>query len=125
MVDYAGMTERLGDNASRRVLHEHHRIVRDAVARNGGREIKVQGDGFMVAFGGVAPATDPRLAAVVVIDEPTAGQHRGGEVAAPVYSRIVGGALRLLAVAPDQPVTTPEELPAGPALGNVRTAALR
>jgi class 3 adenylate cyclase len=56
MVDYAGMTERLGDNASRRVLHEHHRIVRDAVARNGGREIKVQGDGFMVAFGGVAPA---------------------------------------------------------------------
>jgi class 3 adenylate cyclase len=56
MVDYAGMTERLGDNASHRVLHEHHRIVRDAVARNGGREIKVQGDGFMVAFGGVAPA---------------------------------------------------------------------
>jgi class 3 adenylate cyclase len=56
MVDYAGMTERLGDNASRRVLHEHHRIVRDAVMRNGGREIKVQGDGFMVAFGGVAPA---------------------------------------------------------------------
>jgi class 3 adenylate cyclase len=56
MVNYAGMTERLGDQASRRILHEHHRIVRDAVARNGGREIKVQGDGFMVAFGGVAPA---------------------------------------------------------------------
>jgi class 3 adenylate cyclase len=56
MVDYAGMTERLGDHASRRILHEHHRIVRDAVSRNGGREIKVQGDGFMVAFGGVAPA---------------------------------------------------------------------
>jgi class 3 adenylate cyclase len=56
MVDYAGMTERLGDRASHRILHEHHRIVRDAVARNGGREIKVQGDGFMVAFGGVAPA---------------------------------------------------------------------
>jgi class 3 adenylate cyclase len=56
MVDYAGMTERLGDQASHRILHEHHRIVRDAVSRNGGREIKVQGDGFMVAFGGVAPA---------------------------------------------------------------------
>ncbi|HUE08560.1 MAG TPA: DUF1707 domain-containing protein [Acidimicrobiales bacterium] len=56
MVDYAGMTERLGDRASHRILHEHHRIVRDAVAHNGGREIKVQGDGFMVAFGGVAPA---------------------------------------------------------------------
>jgi class 3 adenylate cyclase len=56
MVDYAGMTERLGDQASRAVLREHHRIVRDAVARHGGREVSVQGDGFMVAFGGVARA---------------------------------------------------------------------
>jgi class 3 adenylate cyclase len=56
MVDYAGMTERLGDQASRRVLHEHHRIVRDALGQHDGREISVQGDGFMVAFGGVARA---------------------------------------------------------------------
>ncbi len=56
MVDYAGMTERLGDQASRSVLREHHRIVREALARHGGREINVQGDGFMVAFGGVARA---------------------------------------------------------------------
>jgi cell division protein FtsI (penicillin-binding protein 3) len=81
-------------------------------------------DRYMAVFGGVAPATQPRLAAVVVIDEPNAGEHMGGQVAAPVFSRIVGGALRLLAVAPDQPVNAPEELPAGPALGNVRTAAL-
>jgi cell division protein FtsI (penicillin-binding protein 3) len=82
-------------------------------------------DRYMAVFGGVAPASDPRLAAVVVIDEPSAGEHMGGQVAAPVFSRIVGGALRLLAVAPDQPINTPEEPPAGPALGNVRTAALR
>jgi class 3 adenylate cyclase len=56
MVDYAGMTERLGDHASRDVLRDHHRIVRNALARQGGREIKVQGDGFMLAFGGVARA---------------------------------------------------------------------
>ena len=56
MVDYAGMTERLGDQASREVLRQHHRMVRDAVARHGGREISVQGDGFMVAFGGAARA---------------------------------------------------------------------
>jgi class 3 adenylate cyclase len=56
MVDYAGMTERLGDQASLRVLREHHRIVREALAHHGGREVKVQGDGFMVAFGGVARA---------------------------------------------------------------------
>ena len=81
-------------------------------------------DRYMAVFGGVAPATDPRLAAVVVIDEPTAGQHMGGEVAAPVFSRIVGGALRLLAVAPDKPVNAPEELPASVGGGSVRTAAL-
>jgi class 3 adenylate cyclase len=56
MVDYAGMTERLGDQSSREVLREHHRIVRHMLDRHGGREINVQGDGFMVAFGGVARA---------------------------------------------------------------------
>ena len=81
-------------------------------------------DRYMAVFGGVAPTTAPRLAAVVVIDEPSAGQHMGGQVAAPVFSRVVGGALRLLAVAPDQRVTAPEELPAAPALGTVRTAAM-
>jgi len=81
-------------------------------------------DRYMAVFGGVAPATAPRLAAVVVIDEPTAGHHMGGEVAAPVFSRIVGGALRLLAVAPDEPVNAPEEMPAGVGGGAVRTAAL-
>jgi cell division protein FtsI (penicillin-binding protein 3) len=80
-------------------------------------------DRYMAVFGGVAPATEPRLAAVVVIDEPSAGLHMGGQVAAPVFSRVVGGALRLLAVAPDQPVNAPEELPASPAIGGVRTAA--
>jgi class 3 adenylate cyclase len=56
MVDYAGMTERLGDQSSREVLRDHHEIVRGLLSTYGGREIKVQGDGFMVAFGGVARA---------------------------------------------------------------------
>ncbi len=56
MVDYAGMTERLGDQTSRELLRTHHGIVRDSLQRHGGREVKVQGDGFMMAFGGVARA---------------------------------------------------------------------
>ena len=80
-------------------------------------------DRYMAVFGGVAPASAPRLAAVVVIDDPGAGLHMGGQVAAPVFSRVVGGALRLLAVAPDQPINAPEELPASPGFGAVRTAA--
>ncbi len=81
-------------------------------------------DRYMAVFAGVAPASNPRLAAVVVLDEPSAGQHMGGEVAAPVFARVVGGALRLLAVAPDQPISSPEELPPSPSPGAVRTAAL-
>jgi cell division protein FtsI (penicillin-binding protein 3) len=61
-------------------------------------------DRYMAVFGGVAPATQPRLAAVVIIDEPGAGLYYGGDVAAPVFSRVIGGALRLMAVAPDAPI---------------------
>jgi cell division protein FtsI (penicillin-binding protein 3) len=81
-------------------------------------------DRYMAVFGGVAPASAPRLAAVVVLDEPSAGQHMGGQVAAPVFARVVGGALRLLAVAPDEPINAPEELPASTPPNGVRTAAL-
>ena len=58
-------------------------------------------DKFMAVFAGVVPATNPRLAAVVVIDEPSAGLHQGGQVSAPVFSGILSGALRLMAVPPD------------------------
>ena len=57
-------------------------------------------DRYMAVFGGMAPASNPRLAAVVVIDEPSAGKYMGGDVAAPVFAAVVGHALRLLAVAP-------------------------
>ncbi len=68
---------------------------------------------YMSVFAGVAPASDPRLAAAVVIDEPSAGEHQGGKVAAPVFSAVVGGALRLLGVPPDEAVGVPaDELPA-------------
>ena len=64
-------------------------------------------DKYMAVFGGVAPATNPRLAAVVVLDEPGAGLYYGGDVAAPVFSSVMGGALRLLAVAPDVAIGDP------------------
>jgi cell division protein FtsI (penicillin-binding protein 3) len=58
-------------------------------------------DRYTSVFAGLAPASNPRLAAVVVIDEPTAGKFLGGDVSAPVFSAVIGRALRLLAVAPD------------------------
>jgi len=53
-------------------------------------------------FAGLVPASDPRLAIVVVINEPKGDEHYGGQVAAPVFSRIAGGAMRILSVAPDR-----------------------
>ena len=59
------------------------------------------GDRYLAVFGGFAPVSDPRLVTVVVIDEPRGAAYYGGEVAAPVFSRIVAGALRVLSVPPD------------------------
>jgi cell division protein FtsI (penicillin-binding protein 3) len=70
-------------------------------------------DRFVGSFGGVVPATNPRLAMVVVIDEPTAGKHHGGDVAAPVFSAVMGGALRLLGVAPDDAPASPDAMRLG------------
>jgi cell division protein FtsI (penicillin-binding protein 3) len=67
-------------------------------------------DKYMSVFAGVVPASAPRLAAVVVIDEPGAGKYYGGDVAAPVFAGVLSGALRLMAIAPDDlppaPTTT-------------------
>ena len=52
-------------------------------------------------FAGMAPATRPRIVAVVMINDPKGGEYGGGAVAAPVFARVVGGALRLLNVPPD------------------------
>ncbi|MFJ9993567.1 peptidoglycan D,D-transpeptidase FtsI family protein [Pseudomonas putida] len=52
-------------------------------------------------FAGFAPATQPRYAIAVVIDEPTKVGYFGGLVAAPVFSKVMGQTLRLMGVAPD------------------------
>ncbi|MFB0963763.1 MAG: penicillin-binding transpeptidase domain-containing protein [Pseudomonas sp.] len=58
-------------------------------------------------FAGVAPIDNPRVAAVIVIDEPSKGGYYGGLVAAPVFGRVIAGALRMLNVRPDNlPVET-------------------
>ena len=58
-------------------------------------------DKYLSLFAGMAPASNPRLVMAVVIDEPRNGEHFGGKVAGPVFSRVMSGALRLLNVAPD------------------------
>lgn len=59
-------------------------------------------DRYISIFAGIAPAENPELVMVVMIDEPRNGEHYGGLVAAPVFSQVISGAMRLLDVQPDQ-----------------------
>ena len=59
------------------------------------------GNDYVGLFAGIAPVSNPELVVVVVINEPGGDLYHGGEVAAPVFSRVMKGALRVLNVAPD------------------------
>jgi cell division protein FtsI (penicillin-binding protein 3) len=59
-------------------------------------------DKYLSVFAGLAPASDPRLVMVVMINQTSDGKYYGGQVAAPVFSRVMSGALRLMAIPPDK-----------------------
>jgi cell division protein FtsI (penicillin-binding protein 3) len=56
---------------------------------------------YLAVFAGMAPVSDPRLVMVVMVDDPSNGKYYGGQIAAPVFSKVMAGALRLMAVPPD------------------------
>lgn len=105
------------------VAHELLRIMEQSVQpTTGGRRAAVPGyrvagktgtvrktsvagyeeNAYRSLFAGVAPVSDPRIVTIVMIDHPRGGDFFGGAVAAPVFSRVTGSALRLLDVPPDQ-----------------------
>ena len=82
------------------------RIANYSVAGKTGTAHKADAGGYAkshytAAFAGIVPATNPRLVGVVVIDNPQKGSYYGGTVSGPVFSKVMGGALRLLDVPPD------------------------
>jgi cell division protein FtsI (penicillin-binding protein 3) len=98
------------------------RQMLETVTQPGGTAVKAQADGYRVGgktgtahklvgkgygnkylayFAGIAPISAPRISVAVMIDEPTGGSYYGGDVAAPVFSAIVGETLRTLNVLPD------------------------
>jgi len=58
-------------------------------------------DRYLSVFAGMVPASNPQLVMVVMLNEPRNGEYFGGQVAAPVFSKVMSGALRLLDVEPD------------------------
>lgn len=78
------------------------------VAGKTGTAHKVEGgtyaNKYVASFVGFAPVSDPRLVIAVMVDEPSNGKYYGGDVAAPVFAQIMGGALRTLGVPSDAPL---------------------
>ena len=56
---------------------------------------------YRALFAGFGPMSDPRIAVAVVIDEPSTGGYYGGLISAPVFGKVMAGALRLMNVVPD------------------------
>ncbi len=57
---------------------------------------------YIASFAGFAPASNPRLVMIVTVDEPQGIEHFGAQVAAPIFSKTMAGALRLLDIPPDR-----------------------
>jgi cell division protein FtsI (penicillin-binding protein 3) len=60
-----------------------------------------QEDKYRSLFAGMAPATNPKVVGVVVIEDPKGGRYYGGEIAAPVFAGVMGEILPLLNIRPD------------------------
>ncbi|WP_191603122.1 peptidoglycan D,D-transpeptidase FtsI family protein [Marinomonas algicola] len=60
-------------------------------------------DKYISLFAGVAPATNPRLAMVIMVNDAKGREYYGGEVSAPVFSRVMEGAMTILNISPDLP----------------------
>ena len=93
------------------------RVPGYSVAGKTGTARKVGAGGYdderhVALFAGLAPASDPRVVMVVVINEPQGELRGGGEVAAPVFGRVIARSLRLLGVPPDTPAGSPAGSPA-------------
>jgi len=60
------------------------------------------GDEYLSFFAGISPVSNPKIAMVVMLDEPEGDVYYGGDVAAPIYSNVAEQALRLLNIVPDK-----------------------
>ena len=67
---------------------------------------------YVSSFVGFGPVTDPRFIVAVMLDEPMGAKYYGGDVSAPVFSSVMGAALRMMSVPPDAPQTLTVQAPA-------------
>lgn len=89
-----------GGSGVRAAVSGYRLAIKTGTAEKIGSKGKYDG-GYINYTAGVAPASHPVIALVVVINHPTAGDHFGGTVAAPVFGQIMGPILTYLNIAPD------------------------
>jgi cell division protein FtsI (penicillin-binding protein 3) len=75
------------------------------------------GDDYIGSFAGIGPISAPRLACVVIINEPSGDYYYGGEVAAPVFAAVMGAAMQLMNLPPDGNDSRISQLTGGPDAG--------
>ena len=109
----------ISESTSKKVLSMMEQVVADGTGRNAyipgyrvagktGTSEKLTVDGeYIASFVGCAPADDPQIAVLIIIDEPQGAVHGGGAIAAPVAGAVIEQTLEYMNV---EPVYTPEEL---------------
>lgn len=89
-----------GGSGVRAAVPGYRLAIKTGTAEKMGDSGKYDG-GYINYTAGVAPASNPQVALVIMINHPTAGDHFGGSVAAPVFGNIIGPVLKHMNVAPD------------------------
>ena len=112
--DVASLLRMMEGVASSKGTAPKARVPGFAVAGKTGTSRKVTSGTYddtrhVALFAGIAPSRDPQVVVVVIINEPLGEHVGGGEVAAPVFSRILARSLRILGVAPENLVVTDRE----------------
>ena len=94
-----GVTQK-GGTATRAAVPGYRVAAKTGTSRKA--EAGGYSDEYIAITAGFAPVSDPRVALVVVVNEPQGDLYYGGSVAAPVFSEIMKGALQILNVPADE-----------------------
>jgi cell division protein FtsI (penicillin-binding protein 3) len=89
-----------GGGGIKAAVHGYRVAIKTGTAKKIGDDGKYVNK-YIAYTAGVAPASNPRFALVVVLNNPSNGAYYGGAVAAPVFSQIMGDVLRLENIKPD------------------------
>jgi len=89
-----------GGSGVRAAVPGYRLAIKTGTAEKMGDSGKYDG-GYINYTAGVAPASNPQVALVIMINHPTAGDHFGGSVAAPVFGNIIAAVLKHMNIPPD------------------------